>query len=53
MHSASFNCQTSKLHDEDMWLMLDVVGNHMGNQPGSRSDFSMFTPFNDAVQQML
>ena len=30
--------------------MLDVVGNHMGNQEGSHDDYRQFTPFNDAVR---
>eukprot|EP01147_Barroeca_monosierra_P004762 gene4762-6842_t len=37
------------LHQRDMWVMLDVVINHMGNQDnGNLNDFSMFNPFNDA-----
>eukprot|EP00121_Abeoforma_whisleri_P012120 Awhi_evm1s11186 len=33
-------------HDRDIWVMVDVVGNHMGNQPGGSGDFSKFIPFN-------
>jgi len=35
-------------HARDIWVMLDVVGNHMGNQNGAKDDFSQFYPFNDA-----
>ena len=32
-----------------MWVMLDVVANHMGNQPsGSLSNFSQFSPFDSS-----
>jgi len=34
-------------HAKDIWVMVDVVGNHMGNLP-SANDFSQFNPFNDA-----
>ncbi|KAJ0418766.1 glycoside hydrolase superfamily [Aspergillus carlsbadensis] len=37
------------LHDRGMYLMLDVVPNHMGYAgPGASTDFSQFTPFNSA-----
>ncbi|KAL4736807.1 glycoside hydrolase superfamily [Aspergillus similis] len=37
------------LHDRGMYLMLDVVANHMAyNGPGGSTDFSKFTPFNSA-----
>ncbi|KAL2808321.1 glycoside hydrolase superfamily [Aspergillus granulosus] len=37
------------LHDRGMYLMLDVVPNHMGYAgPGASTDFSTFTPFNSA-----
>ncbi|KAL2852075.1 glycoside hydrolase superfamily [Aspergillus pseudoustus] len=37
------------LHDRGMYLMLDVVPNHMGYAgPGASTDFSKFTPFNSA-----
>jgi len=32
------------LHARDMWLMIDVVANHMGTPPGY--DYSQLTPFN-------
>jgi alpha-amylase len=36
-------------HNRGMWVMLDVVGNHMGNQKnGDWNDFSFFSPFNEA-----
>jgi alpha-amylase len=35
----------SECHKRDIWVMLDVVANHMGN---ARSDFSHFHPFNQA-----
>ncbi|KAI6658435.1 Acid alpha-amylase-like [Oopsacas minuta] len=34
-------------HSKDIWVMLDVVANHMGNQ-GNINDFSYFVPFNKA-----
>jgi alpha-amylase len=35
-------------HNRDIWVMLDVVGNHMGNQNyGDWSNFAKFVPFND------
>ena len=34
-------------HSKDIWVMLDVVANHMGNQ-GDINDFSYFVPFNKA-----
>ena len=34
-------------HSRDIWVMLDVVANHMGNQDsGNINDFSRFNPFN-------
>ncbi|KAL4919235.1 glycoside hydrolase superfamily [Aspergillus aurantiobrunneus] len=37
------------LHDRGMYLMLDVVANHMAYAgPGGSTDFSIFTPFNSA-----
>ncbi|KAL5356598.1 glycoside hydrolase superfamily [Aspergillus floccosus] len=37
------------LHDRGMYLMLDVVANHMGyNGPRGSTDFSIFNPFNSA-----
>ena len=34
-------------HDKDIWVMVDVVANHMGNQDnGNIHDFSNFVPFN-------
>lgn len=34
-------------HNRDIWVMLDVVGNHMGNQNnGDWYNFAKFTPFN-------
>ncbi|KAL4816036.1 glycoside hydrolase superfamily [Aspergillus spinulosporus] len=37
------------LHDRGMYLMLDVVANHMAySGPGGSTDFSIFTPFNSA-----
>ena len=33
-------------HRRDIWVMVDVVANHMGNQPGGIYDFSGFFPFN-------
>ncbi|KAL4994851.1 glycoside hydrolase superfamily [Aspergillus recurvatus] len=37
------------LHDRGMYLMLDVVANHMAySGPGASTDFSKFTPFNSA-----
>eukprot|EP00122_Pirum_gemmata_P005334 Pgem_evm1s4855 len=32
-------------HKRNIYIMIDVVANHMGNQP-NRDDFSMFEPFN-------
>jgi len=32
-------------HDRDIWVMVDVVANHMG--PKTRNDFSDKVPFND------
>ena len=34
-------------HSKDIWVMLDVVANHMGNQ-GDINDFSYFVTFNKA-----
>ncbi|KAL3459520.1 glycoside hydrolase superfamily [Aspergillus heterothallicus] len=40
---------SAALHDRGMYLMLDVVPNHMGYPgPGASTDFSGFTPFNSA-----
>lgn len=34
-------------HNRSIWVMLDIVANHMGNQAsGDWSDFSSFNPFN-------
>ncbi|EGD72064.1 hypothetical protein PTSG_00083 [Salpingoeca rosetta] len=39
----------NQLQQMDIWVMLDVVINHMGNQDnGKLNDFSMFYPFNDS-----
>ncbi|KAJ5466958.1 hypothetical protein N7475_004710 [Penicillium sp. IBT 31633x] len=39
----------SALHERDMYLMVDVVANHMGYAgAGSSVDYSKFSPFNDA-----
>jgi alpha-amylase len=36
-------------HKRGMFVMLDVVANHMGNQPnGNFDDFSLFNPFNSS-----
>ena len=36
-------------HSRDIWVMVDVVANHMGNQDsGNINDFSNFYPFNKA-----
>lgn len=32
-------------HDKDIWVMVDIVGNHMGNQ---NMDFSENYPFNQS-----
>ncbi|RUS30539.1 hypothetical protein BC938DRAFT_479269 [Jimgerdemannia flammicorona] len=40
-------------HKKDIWVMVDVVANHMGplhnevSQPIIPTDFSVYTPFND------
>lgn len=34
------------LKDRGMWLMVDVVANHMGPLPGGGYDFSILNPFN-------
>lgn len=37
------------LHDRGMYLMVDVVANHMGFAgPGDKTDFSIYNPFNKA-----
>lgn len=37
----------AECHSRDIWVMLDVVGNHMGNQNyGDWSNFAKFYPFN-------
>ncbi|KAL2007729.1 hypothetical protein VTN00DRAFT_7711 [Thermoascus crustaceus] len=39
---------SSALHDRGMYLMVDVVANHMGYAgPGSSVDYTVFKPFND------
>eukprot|EP00128_Syssomonas_multiformis_P014785 Colp12_sorted_trinity150504_noHs@8715 len=35
-------------HARDIWVVVDVVANHMGNQKGNVNDFSMFQPFNSS-----
>ena len=34
----------SACHERDIWVMVDVVGNHMGNQD---TNFGSNNPFND------
>lgn len=36
---------SAELHARGMWLMVDVVGNHMGTPPNG--DVSQFSPFNN------
>lgn len=35
----------AECHARDIWVMVDVVGNHMGN---TNTDYSQNYPFNDA-----
>ncbi len=46
----------AECHDRDIWVMVDVVPNHMGNQDTCNEescpnpdDFSQFTPFNESL----
>eukprot|EP00048_Salpingoeca_helianthica_P017382 m.236946 g.236946 ORF g.236946 m.236946 type:complete len:530 (+) comp20855_c0_seq1:50-1639(+) len=45
-NSSDLRALVDACHARDIWVMVDVVANHMGNQPGAKDDFSMFTPFN-------
>lgn len=39
----------NECHKRDIWVMLDVVANHMGNQKqGDWNNFSFFVPFNQS-----
>ena len=40
-----FKDLVAALHKRGMWMMIDVVGNHMGYVPNG-TDFSMMVPFN-------
>ncbi|XP_025109323.1 alpha-amylase-like [Pomacea canaliculata] len=35
-------------HQRDIWVMMDVVANHMGIAPGDPEDLSGFVPFNES-----
>ncbi|PCG89426.1 Glycoside hydrolase, superfamily [Penicillium occitanis (nom. inval.)] len=40
---------SNAIHDRGMYLMIDVVANHMGyNGPGASTDYGVFNPFNSA-----
>ncbi|CAL5871101.1 uncharacterized protein PFLUO_LOCUS5347 [Penicillium psychrofluorescens] len=45
--AADLKSLASALHDRGMYLMVDVVANHMGyNGAGNTVDYSIFNPFN-------
>ncbi|EED14962.1 alpha-amylase, putative [Talaromyces stipitatus ATCC 10500] len=45
--AADLKALASALHDRDMYLMVDVVANHMGYAgAGTDVDYSVFNPFN-------
>lgn len=39
---------STELKSRDMWLMVDIVANHMGPIPGGGFDFSILSPFNES-----
>ena len=43
-----FKNLVSAIHARNMWIMVDVVGNHVGYVPDGGFGFQIITPFNEA-----